>query len=516
MVHSCGNRRARRRGGVISELIQQQNEPDSPATSRGRIRRLVPRVWRWGGRLALALFVVALVYVAWTNHRGTRAIAALEQSLIDRNVPATFEQWREEHFGPLEQEKDGTHWYQAAMKIAQAPRTDASDLPFLGRGDEPEQTVAVHPDTAAVVAEFLQAHETAFVLVDRAREYEQFNFGVVGHEQPGFIRMELFGSARQLARWLQLRNLHGQATGDPELATQSILAVLQLNMALEHEPMLVTELVRMSIDALAIGMVEDTIGRIEVTDEHLDGMRAALQRRRESMALERVMQSDLTLTLVGGSDRDLMIYGMMEARKAMRDLPDFSELPPLGDLFDDMRARWSVPRVPDGLYRIWLALCPGRLELAAADEGRRTLELHDAIAAAGDDWKALARYAHGHAVEGEYGDPHLSISPALQVHARLAATEVGLAVEQFRLAEGRWPNDLAEVEDTLQQDLPADPYTGDPHRYRPTDTGVLVYSVGDNFSDDDGHGRWDEHPNGREARDEVFQLFDVERRNRAE
>jgi hypothetical protein len=73
-------------------------------------------------------------------------------------------------------------------------------------------------------------------------------------------------------------------------------------------------------------------------------------------------------------------------------------------------------------------------------------------------------------------------------YSRLART--ALAVERFRLAHGRLPESLGELVPEFLPVVPADPFDGQPLRYRVLSKGYMVYSVGDDGHDDGGR----EHP----------------------
>jgi hypothetical protein len=63
--------------------------------------------------------------------------------------------------------------------------------------------------------------------------------------------------------------------------------------------------------------------------------------------------------------------------------------------------------------------------------------------------------------------------------AQLECALVAVAVERFRIQQGRWPDSLEEVVAAkLLANIPADPYDGKPVRYRKASDGVVVYSIG--------------------------------------
>jgi hypothetical protein len=92
-------------------------------------------------------------------------------------------------------------------------------------------------------------------------------------------------------------------------------------------------------------------------------------------------------------------------------------------------------------------------------------------------------------------------------HALLRCTVVALAAERYRLRHGDWPRTLADLVPDYLLAVPLDPFDGAPLRYRRSDGGAVVYSVGEDGRDDGGDpnpppGKW-------RPRDVVFTLWDV-------
>jgi hypothetical protein len=67
---------------------------------------------------------------------------------------------------------------------------------------------------------------------------------------------------------------------------------------------------------------------------------------------------------------------------------------------------------------------------------------------------------------------------------RLAMTAV--ALEQFRAASGKYPATLNELTPNYLDAAPADPFDGQPLRYRLQGAGYLLYSIGQDLKDDGG------------------------------
>jgi hypothetical protein len=92
----------------------------------------------------------------------------------------------------------------------------------------------------------------------------------------------------------------------------------------------------------------------------------------------------------------------------------------------------------------------------------------------------------------------------------LRCAYVALATERYRRAHNRWPETLAALVPEFLRELPADPYTGTPLKYRRLDDGVVIYSVGPDGQDDGGHL---ERQNPTASGTDIgFQLWDIPHR----
>jgi hypothetical protein len=95
-------------------------------------------------------------------------------------------------------------------------------------------------------------------------------------------------------------------------------------------------------------------------------------------------------------------------------------------------------------------------------------------------------------------------------HAHVRCLATLLAVERFRRAEGRWPARLEELVPRFLKAVPLDPFDGKPLRLRRLEDGLIVYSVGEDRSDDGGV--LDRKSPVRPGVDLGYQLWDANRR----
>lgn len=85
---------------------------------------------------------------------------------------------------------------------------------------------------------------------------------------------------------------------------------------------------------------------------------------------------------------------------------------------------------------------------------------------------------------------------SLRYVAQLRTARTALAVERYRLAERRLPQSLNNLIPVYLSAIPDDPFDGSPMKYRLLETGYVVYSVGDDLTDEGGTER------GTQGRDE--------------
>ena len=93
-----------------------------------------------------------------------------------------------------------------------------------------------------------------------------------------------------------------------------------------------------------------------------------------------------------------------------------------------------------------------------------------------------------------FGSDYVYLFFAATQQARPRLADAVIAVERFRRRHGDLPQKLEDIDRDLLPEIPVDPYSGKPVRYRINPDGHVVYSVGNNRVDDGGEGRSDRDP----------------------
>jgi hypothetical protein len=89
--------------------------------------------------------------------------------------------------------------------------------------------------------------------------------------------------------------------------------------------------------------------------------------------------------------------------------------------------------------------------------------------------------------------------------AQLGCAVAGIACERYRQKTGSWPKTLADIPKDILPEIPTDPFTGKSVLFKRTETGAVVYSVGSDGVDDGGEILDPKMPPGTDI---GFRLFD--------
>ena len=252
--------------------------------------------------------------------------------------------------------------------------------------------------------------------------------------------------------------------------------MINVSRSLASEPFLISALVRMACDQIAVQRVERTLGLCLPKSRLLES--------------QRVLQQE--------ADSDLIWYCVRGERSGLNHL--FTNLGAGVISFKQIGGSNSISRsngedllVPFGEW--WF-----RPHLA--NDHALSMELMTEIYEVRQLPEHQQRRALNHAIHKIKDLPQMHpdclltrlIFPAvnkifdasLRAKANLRCAATGIAVERFRLARGRWPDSLDEIPRSLLSAIPLDPFDGKPLKYVQRADGVTIYSIGLDEQDDGG------------------------------
>ncbi len=406
------------------------------------------RRWLWTiGLLAVGLMLTVVVLHLVFPSQIKQQLALIRA----RGEPTNAEELGAYYTYPTVGEDATQLWLTAARQLKARSNWNAvRTLPFLGDGAEPplpgqnwEQLDTATAFLAARAAEMQQLH-TAAHMGGRARLPVDFAAGF------GTLLNDTQTLRSDGARYLALEANVRAHTGDAHGVAESLRAGLILSRALETEPVLVSQMIRVGIHATAakellrllpaVDFSDDDLAQLGATLESLEFHTAILhsmagERAFGIMAFENPASSGLppatqfAARLTGGSSKHRYL-------EIMREYIAASELP------------WR--QLIDELQSIGQSV-PGRL-------GHFDFIARMQLPSMGRAWTAFVR--------GEMLN-------------RLAITAV--ALERYRRREGHPAPSLAALVPDYVAKLPDDPTSGKPFEYRATESGYVVFSESQMF-----------------------------------
>jgi hypothetical protein len=300
--------------------------------------------------------------------------------------------------------------------------------------------------------------------------------------------------ARGVAYVLQYDAQFRAQSGDLDGAIVSCRALVNNARSIGDEPMLIAQLVRMAIRAIAIGQAERTLGQGAPSADGLEALQRALEEEAEEPLLlwalrgERGGADQFLQTLANGSTSVKQMQGFMggpgqKGTRAGEELLLYlpgTAVNSRAALLERMNRLIEIAKLPPDEQ-----IEPLKKEKATfAKEPylvRELLPATEKVAEAERRTRGLCRCA-----------------------------AAGLAAERYRQKYGHWPEKLDDLAGEFLDRVPSDPYDNKPLRYRKDGEGVVIWCLGMDRKDDGGdRATLNTH---KEGTDTGFRLWDVNKR----
>ena len=412
--------------------------------------------WLIGIVVAVVVLVGGYLVYRWALRRGVeKRYAAIRAA----GQPVTLKELAEWYPTPPLGLNGADVYGQAFLKYSDTG-ADNENLPVVGEADLPELGEPVPPDMLTAIREYLAANEDALVLLHEAAAYDECRYPINMIAGPA-ARLQHLASLRQAARLLYLQAILESEDGDAEGAVRAIQNSLAAAQSLRNEPIFISRLVQMACDSISRLSFERVLSRTELTDAQLAAVRDAFANAETPEGMTRafvgercqgiaLFENPAMLAGAGGSPAlpivvfqftgllDINLKGYLDI---MNPVVDSSLMPPSErpKLFASVEKQ--MVEMP-AITRVFAGMTLPALGSAVAKDMSDTAQL------------------------------------------RCAATAA--AVERYRLAAGKFPDQLSEIVPEFIPEIPTDPFTGARLLYNLTDDGCIVYSVGPDGKDDNG------------------------------
>lgn len=304
---------------------------------------------------------------------------------------------------------------------------------------------------AKAISESLAANSNCLTLLHEAAGIEHCRYG---WDHRGNVLQ--LGDLRSYAWLLALSTISHAYRGDPNAVTASFRDGLRLADSLQTEPAFVCYIVRVSCRAATLGGLEWALSLTAFTDRQLAELSDALAATDSSLDLVRVIVAERCVaidclrnpSLPSGSGKIGVLIRLPGARR--RTL--------LGVLDHDADCIEAAKLPEPQRLAEFRRIDKGLDELPILQKTVRMMVLR------------MSRIAE----------------LDLRLHARLDLARTALAIERYRLATGKPPEELNSLVPKYLAQLPIDPFDGQPIRYRRERSGYVLYSVGEDARDNSG------------------------------
>jgi hypothetical protein len=338
-------------------------------------------------------------------------------------------------------------------------------LPIVSRAELPARTEPVPEETKTVIAEYLADNRRALERLHKAAAIKHCRYPV---DCPKGLAVQFshLPDVRAAAMLLALEAVLSTENAEPQLATDSITSAFSLARSLSNEPTVISHLACIACRSLAVQSLEHSLNRVQFTDEQLAGLDRTLAEAEDLSALARAWAGERCQGIEFFNDP------VTHAKALGRD-----GLPlPSGPLVFLYQAAGLSDK--DALVY---------LDYVEACIKANQVPLHQrrkAVEAAEDELGSVSKI---HVLLHAFVPPLSRVTELdLTAIARLRTAHVALAVERYRLSAGRLPDRLADLVGDYLDAVPTDPFDGKDLRYKKLEAGFVVYSIGEDETDNGG------------------------------
>jgi hypothetical protein len=431
-----------------------KNDDDAEMTSQKSADSKV-RPLRWGC-IAAALVAIGLVASIAFMLFGPSELDEQLAALRSAGLPTNAEELAEFYAVP-QNSKDTTDLWIAAIDgvVAANINQRAMKLPIVGQSEIPIPDPGKEWTELEASREFLNTLSMEFAAIMQAAEAGGMaRFPVdfkAGFNTPPLHVQE----SRTLARLLSL-HAHVQAhDGNHSQVLRDVQAIFATSDAISGEPVLISHLVRIALHAMGCQLTVQMLPHCNWSDSELEQLQTAVLRARFMQEMRHAVHGERAMFLITSRQSRGLPFMNLNVSKGI-------------ELFN---------LSTDGLNSSWT----------------EAMKKHDEIDA------RLKMLAAGGFSRLQYFHV-LMLSPPLRyiavaggrAEARQNCTIAVIAAKRHQLATGNLPESLEQLRTLIPGDSASvsmvltDPFDNQPLRFKRQDKRLLIYSIGDNLTDDGG------------------------------
>ena len=253
--------------------------------------------------------------------------------------------------------------------------------------------------------------------------------------------------------------------GDSQASADSLICNLNIADSLFDAPLLVCQLIRITYHNYNMSTLEHIINTIDFSDEQLVQISKTIADKQRLSGISYGFTGDLCRSI-----------NQFEDITTSNNL--FSDLPLLQRLFYSVYKGVGLIE-SDGIISLDITdkyIEAGKLPLEKRLNAAKQIQAErNNISSIHVLMKASAPNYY----TKFFSDELISIS-------RLRTAQAALAVRRYRLKNGKLPDSLSNLVPEFLESVPSDPFDGKELRYKKLDSGFVIYSVGEDLTDNSG------------------------------
>ena len=339
-------------------------------------------------------------------------------------------------------------------------------MPVVGQAELPGRTEPLSEETRQLIGQYLAQNKRALELLGKAASIEHSRYPI--DLSAGFAaRVPYLREIRDVARLLLLDAIWHAQNNEGDKAVEAVVSIFGVARTLAKEPLIISQLLRGTCESIGVAAIERVVNRMELGDEQLARLSEAFAQGEDESGLLR-----------GFAGERCAVFEVLKDPGGVN--PQFfGASRPMGLLYGAYRTTGLGEREAT----IYLDLMDGLFDALRLPE-------HERIKAAETIDAELQDAPRIYVMLRMLMPAHSGIfQVSLRNIARLRIVTVGLEIERYRLANGKLPEKLAELVPAYLDAVPKDPFDGQELRYKRLEKGYVVYSIGQDGSDDGGKER---------------------------
>lgn len=366
--------------------------------------------------------------------------------------------------------KNAAGLYEEAARAFVLPTSaNKVNVPMLGGAEMPDLGEPLPEPMVEAIAAYLQRNSKCLSLLHEAAGIEHCQFNRDERGEPPIIK------AKMCAHLLALAAVYQADRGDSDAAIVCITDALRLCQITPDERDLLGHIQRCAHIGLIVRRIEQVLNVTPLTNEQSNTLDRACAQMAASLDIARALDTERCFLIEDLTNPALRRDGHMGFPAQILDAAD-KTLPLVLDYMAKYIEAVNLP-MHQRLARIEEIDEGPSAQLAQMDEMDES-EFPP-------ENPALSRMVAAAILPSV----HRTVELDMFCRADLRSTRTMLAVQRYRLAQGKRPETLDQLVPEYLDRVPTDPFDGRPIRYRRTDPGFIVYSIWSDGQDNNGIGR---------------------------